>query len=285
MAEEATQKQYHEVPNGFYDCVLTGWGKRTDKSYGRDATPHYIVTVGLRKADDPDAQMFFAEIPLVFKVGLEWGFWNDQTEMNEVRKTTAKDTADAIEYARKCFPAWAEFVDALPEGTKPSVALGWFGSDASVGATCRAKLKNRSYEVDGEAKVAHEARVYEVKSFSVMTDDFDATFSNALTAAKVKFGKAAKSAAQSKAKTAAKSAPVAPSAPAAPSDGAPSLPPPRVFTNDDAWKAYADHRLGHGYTKEQYWGEVAKAVGKPASAYKTYTSKDWEKCVAAFVLA
>ena len=252
--------------------------RRSLKVFGRDCTQHYVLSIGVK---NPDTDVtHYADLPLVLKPGTEWGFYDKETNTSVVRNVTTADTNAAIQHARKVFPAWAEYVDSLQEGSSYADAFRWFDDNAGKGVMVAASFDERTYSVNGETKVAHGATLYEQFN-AAMPDDFDALFGKSLKAAGVKLGKAAaKAAASVSSKPAAKTEaalPPEPPATTAPDDG-------RVYTFNDAWAAYNDG--GHMANDPQglkFYDRCAEIVGKAKNTYKTWTSKDWKKITDEFL--
>ena len=252
--------------------------RRSLKVFGRDCTQHYVLSIGVK---NPDTDVtHYADLPLVLKPGAEWGFYDKETNASVVRNTTTADTNAAIQHARKVFPAWADYVDSLQEGSSYADAFRWFDDNAGKGVMVATSFDERTYSVNGETKVAHGATLYEQFN-AAMPDDFDALFGKSLKAAGVKLGKAAaKAAASVPSKPVAKNAaaiPPEPPATTAPDDG-------RVYTFNDAWAAYNDG----GYMANdpqglKFYDRCAEIVGKAKNTYKTWTSKDWKKITGEFL--
>lgn len=250
--------------------------RRATKVYGRDCSQHYVLRIGLKNPATGDTH--YADLPLIFTAGLDWAFYDKDKKVSVSRKLTTKDTADAVEHARRVFPDWAKFVDALPADAAPSQAFGWFDANADTGITVDAAFSERGYtDAGGVAKTAYDATMYE-QFEAALPDDFDATFAKTLRASNVKLGKAAKVAAAAVA--ALPPAPVAPTATTA-TQGSGDAPP----TQADAWNAYI--RGVHG--KEDpagadFWNEVKRATGKNPNNLAAFTADDWRLCVKDFGL-
>ena len=277
MSEENTK---HNVADGTYDCVLTGYVKRQEKSWGKDCSKHFILSVAIRPADDEDAEAYFAELPLVYKVGEDFGFYDKATNKNVVRKATSADTAAAIDYAKKLFPAWSEYIEQLPDNATMKDAFAWFTDGACKDSPCRAKLTNRKYEDRNtrETKIAHDATLYAAGGI-VSLDDFDKDFGSSLKASGFKIGtkvkKAVKAVVAASAPTPSPKPPTPPAPPAAPS--APTT--KKELTNDDSWAAYEKNCIKNDPNGDKYWDLVKKITGKDPSEYDKFTSEDWKKCI------
>ena len=277
MSEAITR---HNVADGTYDCILTGYVKRQEKSWGKDCSKHFILSVAVRPAYDEDAETYFAELPLVYKVGEQFGFYDKAMNKNVVRSVTSADTAQAIDYAKKVFPAWAEFVEQLPDNATMKDAFAWFTDGTCNGAECRAKLTNREYEDKNthETKIAHDAVLYAAGG-AVSLDDFDMAFGASLKASGFKIGskvkKAAKTASVASAATTTKPRLRPPTPPAPPS--APSV--DKEYTGEDSWNAYEKNCIKNDPSGSKYWGLVKQVTCKEPSDYASFTSEDWKKCI------
>ena len=301
MAEENNR---HNVADRTYDCVLTGYVKRQEKTWGKDCSKHFILSVAVRPADDEDAEAYFAELPLVYKVGEDFGFYDKATNRNVVRKATSADTSAAIDYAKKVFPAWAEFIEQLPDNATMKDAFVWFTDGACKGSPCRAKLTNREYEDRNthEMKIAHDAVLYAAGG-NVSLDDFDKDFGASLKASGFKIGKIAKKVlkdcvsakklikkakdleydsvkANNEAKEATETAlesfeelrKVVPNIPPIPRNE-------ENYTGEDSWNAYEKNCIKNDPNGAKYWSLVSEVVGKDSADYESFTSDDWKKCV------
>lgn len=283
---ELNESTRNPVADGVYDCIVTGV-RRQEKHFGKDAKIHFILSIGVRPEDDENAEIFYAELPVIFTVGQPWDFYDKAQNKSVVRKCTSQDVADAWAYAERVFPDWAKHNSGLDEDATLRDSIAWF--DASCRDTkVRAKLKNRPYtSQDGEEKYAHDATLYAASTTSSVADDFDAAFGKSLMVSGIRIGRSAakadkKPVAASAKPAAPKETPAAPKAPKA----APAAPAPKtakVYTKDDAWGAYEEHQSKVDPLGEKFWDRCAEAVGKDASEWESYTSADWEKCVSAFV--
>lgn len=257
--------------------------RRTMKTYGRDCSPHFIISVGVRNSET--GNVHYADLPLIYTAGLKWAFYDRDKKMSVERSITAKDTADAIAHARKVFPGWAEYVDALPEDAAPSEAFSWFDANANTGVVVEAAFTERTYRgADGEDRTAYEATLYE-QFAAAMPTDFDAQFAKALRASNVKLGKAAKGAARPSAAATANPGGPAALAPSVPMGAATVAGGGKVYTKEGAWAAY----VAGGLTKqdpkgEAFWPQVMKATGKTNAEIMSFTSDDWKKAVDMFSL-
>lgn len=281
----------HNVTDGTYDCILTGYVKRQEKSWGKDCSKHFILSIAVRPADDEDAETYFAELPLVYKVGEDFGFYDKQTNKSVVRKATSADTSAAIDYAKKVFPAWSEYIEQLPDNATMKDAFAWFTDGHCKDSPCRAKLTNRQYEDKNthETKIAHDAILYAAGG-AVSLDDFDKDFGASLKASGFKIGtkvkKAVKAAATAQTATvtsapaAKSSAPKPPTPPAPPT--APSADPNKEYTGEDSWNAYEKNCTKNDPDGSKYWGLVKQLTGKEPADYASFTSEDWKKCIDAW---
>lgn len=262
--EDSTEKR-NEVPSSeVYNCVLTGFAKKNERVFGRDATQHLILSIGVAPEGVENAETYYADVPLIYTPGLDWEFYDPAKRGMVTRKTVSNDTLNALEYARKCFPDWAEYCDSLPEDDFKS-AIAWFGSETSRGARARAKLVNETYTGrDGNSKRAHRATCYEVKQLSVVNDDFDAQFGKALKASGVKIGKAKSIAAKPK-------APAAPDVPAA-----------KGATREEVWDFYSVTLVRTDPNGAKFYPRCAEIIGKPVETWDTWTAAEWGKCLAEF---
>lgn len=254
--------------------------RRATKVYGRDCSQHYVLRIGLK--NPATGNTHYADLPLIFTAGLDWAFYDKDKKMSVSRKLTTKDTADAIEHARRVFPDWAKFVDALPEDAAPSEAFGWFDANADTGIRVDAAFSERNYRdaTSGEEKTAYDATMYE-QFEAALPSDFDAMFAKSLRAANVKLGKMAKAATCAAGATGASATgattpkpPVAPSADAG-----------KPLTQSDAWEAYI--RGGSGTADPSganFWNEVRRVTGKNPANLKAFTAEDWRACVVNFNL-
>lgn len=261
------------APKGVYNCAYMG-ATRSAKS---NNAQHFILSVRLRPLDcgvpENEVCEYFAELPLCYKIGVEYGFYDPETKTNKRRKTVAKDTETAIDYARKCFPAWAEYVDALPDTASFAEAFAWF-DEPHGDVTVRANVKEpREYN----GKLYYEANVYEAnggKSAVGDADGFNAEFGNVFKAAKVKFG----------GKTSALSAPAAPkkAPPAAPKKPAAPAHKAKEATRDEAWEAFFNAYApvhGEAWCADNFVAECEKIIG---GEEEFATPELWGKCVVAF---
>lgn len=279
--------------------------RRAQKVYGRDCSQHFVLTLGVKNPET--GAVHYADLPLIFTAGLDWAFYDRDSKMSVARKLTAKDTADAIAHARKVFPDWAAYVDALPEDAAPSEAFAWFFANADTGVTVDAAFSERTYTAkDGGEKTAYEATVYEQFNDRAMPGDFDAQFARALKASNVKLGKAARGAARLPMTGGARGAgaggavggvkPPDAGAPGtgqaqggAQGQGGTGVPPPPP----DAEKKKLDYQSVFPiYVEthpddpkgERFWEAVRCASGRDTADWREFTQGDWQKCVDAFRL-
>lgn len=270
------KKTYNEVEDGVYDCVIVS-AKRAD---GEKAIKHFIVSLGIRKADDEDAAAYWCNLPLCFGEGETWNFFDSVRKINAARPATVADTTAAWEHARKCFPDWAKYCDELDEEAGLKAAIEWFGSDASKEVVVRAKLTNRDGEdAKGNPTRKHYASIYEAKTGVVVDDDDNTRFEKALAASGVMIGRKAAKAAREKEKVEGEERKKA----VPPSPAKKNPPKPGKFTSDDSWKAYEEGQKKVDPDGTHYWDRVAEITGKDAADWETFTSEDWRKCCDAFL--
>lgn len=164
--------------------------RRAQFVYGRDAAAHFILRVGVKNPET--GATHHADLPLIYTPGEDWAFYDKASGTSKARKTVAKDTADAIARARRIFPQWAEYVDALPEDAAPSEAFRWFDDNAGKGVMVDAAFTERSYTTaEGEEKTSLDAQLFE-QFEEALPDDFDARFAKVLKASEFKLGVGAK---------------------------------------------------------------------------------------------
>lgn len=164
--------------------------RRAQFVYGRDAAAHFILRVGVKNPET--GATHYADLPLIYTPGADWAFYDKASGTSKARKTVAKDTADAIARARRIFPQWAEYVDALPEDAAPSEAFRWFDDNAGKGVMVDAAFTERDYTTaEGEAKTSLDAQLFE-QFEEALPDDFDARFAKVLKASEFKLGVGAK---------------------------------------------------------------------------------------------
>jgi len=185
---------YTPVTDGFHDCKIV-FARRAEKHYGKDIKGHVVFELKL-VATDTDTEnpaAYRAELPLLIVPCFEWEFFDETAKKGVWRKATAADTKAVIEYAQKCFPAWKEYCDALPDGSDEA-AFSWFTNQEMVkDVTVRAKL-TRGAPYTGSDGLEHEnlnARIYApFESKPIMAKGESRQIANALKAAGVKlFGK------------------------------------------------------------------------------------------------
>lgn len=265
------------VADGFYDCVVTGV-RRQEKHFGKDCTMHLILSIGVRPESDDNAEIFYAELPVIFTVGKPWDFYDRAANKSVNRPCTSKDVAEAWEYAEKVFPAWAKHNAELPDGATTRDSIAWF--DGCRETKVRAKLVNRLWSSGDKSGVAHDATLYAANSQTNVSDSFDMAFDKSLQASGIKIGKAAKKA-TAPAKPDSKPA-VKPSAPAAKPNPPKPAAPAKTYTSDDSWNAYEENQKKVDPNGDKYWERVAEVTGKDAADWESFTSADWEKCVREF---
>lgn len=283
--------------------------RRAQFCYGRDATPHFILRIGVK--NPATGATHYADLPLIYTPGADWAFYDKTSGTSKARKTVVADTADAIARARRIFPQWAAYVDSLNEDAPPSEAFRWFDDNAGKGVTVSASFSERGYtSADGEAKTALEAQLYE-QFEEALPGDFDERFAKVLKASSVRLGFGAKSgggkvgAAAGAGGAAAVSPRVdapapqvggAPGAqgggagsPSASGGGAPK--PPRIVAHagadgkEDAWRAYSEGGcLARDSEGKLFWHEVARITERPAKDWVRFTAEDWQKCIDVFLM-
>ena len=266
------------APKGVYNCAFVS----ASRSSKKNRATHFVLNVRLRPTDcgiPLDAVCdYFAELPLCYKTGSEYGFYNPEMRMNEVRKTTVKDTEAALEYARKCFPAWAEYIDNLPETANFADAFAWF-DEAHEGLIVRAAIKDvRSYTgTDGMEHQSFDATIFESRPAGHIVEDADAfedDFGKTLKAAGIKFG--------AKKPTASVAAPAVAKAPAiAPAPKKSEAATVATATRDEAWAAfYAKNATRGDDWCAQAFDNMCTATNK--GEYKDDSPEFYGKCLAAF---
>ncbi len=276
MSEQMTTQTRNEVQDGYFDCVIVS-AKRADSE---KALKHFVVSIGVRVADDPDAEAYWGNLPLCFGVGEPWKFYDRNAKANVERPATQEDTTAAWEFARKCFPDWAKYCDELDENAGLKAAIEWFGSEASKAVICHCKLTNRDgQDAQGNAKRKHYASFWEPKKGVTVADDDNTRFANALAASGIVIGrKVAKAAKASGAPVPAAKKP----APAPATRKAPPKPASKVYRYDDVWAVYEKFQKRVDPDGSNYWNRVAEITGKDAADWESFTNEDWRKCVEAF---
>lgn len=267
------------VPKGVYSCRFAG----ATRSGKVNHTDHFIMSVRLipTECGVENPCDYFAELPLIYKPGAEFGFYNRETNTNVRRKCTSQDTAAAWEYARRCFPAWSEHLDQLPATASYADALSWFDEphdDISVRANIR---EPREYN----GKYYYEATIYEARGGKTLIDsdeDFNAEFGKSLKAAGIKFGGAVTPAkAQTPPATATAAAAKKPAPPAPKLAAKPPKPSPAVSIEklmQDAVECYPA-KYDDDPAGAKYWQRLADVIGSEPRLYETWTVADWTKIV------
>lgn len=269
-------------PKGAYNCEFVS----ASRSKRVRAAKHMVLNIRLRPTDCgiPPAEVceYFAELPLFFRNGEEYAFYDRDKGVSVTRKCTSEDTAAAWEYARKCFPEWAKYLDNLPDSASFAEAVAWF-DEPPAGIIVRAGIKDvRTYTGgDGMEYQSWDASIYEFGSSAAVIGDANALndeFGKMFAASKARMG-ARKPAAKPSAAVARPSPKPSPKPSPSP---APAAEP--KTTGDDAWNTYenGDWGMTYGLDGYIYWGIVEKIVGKPRADYEKFTGFDWEKCVKEF---
>ena len=276
---ENEQKTYTPVADGYHDCRIA-FCKRAEKHYGREIKNHIVFEFRLVPTDCPDVEnpaSYRAEFPVMLIPGFEWDFFDEKTGRGVWRPVKVEDTTDALEYAKKCFPAWAEYCEELTDDGE-DLAFAWFADkDRTEPVRVRAKLKNAGTYTgtDGNEYPDLKAKIiapFEVKP--IVAEGESAQIAKALKAAGVKlFGKT----------SAAK--PTANAKPTAPKPPKPVTPPKPKKTIDQAREeAVTAYCANHADDPQcaKFYERAAEALKRDINSWESWTVKDWEEITKVF---
>jgi len=262
----ATDNNYTPVADGLHDCKIV-FAKRIETAYKHDIKAHVVFDLKL-VATDTDTESpaaYKATFPILLVPGFEWGFFDEEKKANVWRKATAADTKAVIEYAQKCFPAWKDYCDALPDGSDEA-AFAWFtNQELCGGVTVRAKL-TRGAPYTGSDGLEHEnlnARIYApFESKPIIAEGESRQIANALKAAGVKlFGKP-------KAASAPKAAPLPPTPPKAKAKTVDQA-------RDEAFAKYQEF-FASDTTGAGFYPKCAEILKRDMNTWESWTVADWD---------
>jgi len=262
------ETNYTPVPDGYHDCKIV-FAKRIETAYSHDVKAHIVFDMKL-VATDTDIENpaeYKATFPVLLVPGFEWGFYDEKKGANVWRKVTASDTKAAVKYVQKCFPAWKEYCDPLPDGSDEA-AFAWFTKQEMVkDVTVRAKL-TRGAPYTGTDGFEHEnlnARIYaQFEAKPVVADGEARQIANALKAAGVKlFGKP-------------KAVYPARSASAIPPPPKPTVKKTVDEAREEAFAKYQEF-FSSDNTGAGFYSKCAEILSRDMNTWESWTVNDWEK--------